>query len=179
MEEWLSIAGFEGAYEVSSYGRVRSVGRFVRNSSNGKATVWREGVVIKQQKHKNGYYCATLRKDGKQKTCTVHRLVAKAFLKMVSGDQVNHKNEDKSDNRLINLEWVTAKENTNYGTGIKRRARARERAVERYDLETGETLEFYPSINKATEQGYTHSLICCCCSGTNKSHKGYGWRKAG
>lgn len=105
MEIWKDIEGYEGLYEVSNLGKVRSY-------HTGKVK------ELKQVKDKGGYLLVNLHKDGKIKRYLVHRLVAKAFL----GDwsmwfpQINHKNEIKTDNSVENLEWCDGKYNINYGT---------------------------------------------------------------
>lgn len=100
-ERWLPIRGYEGLYEVSDMGRVRSL---KRNTTNGK--------VLKACKGHGGYVKVTLSKCNARKTFMVHRLVALAFIPIVEGKtEVNHLNGDKSDNRLENLEWATRAEN--------------------------------------------------------------------
>ena len=96
MEEWRDIKGYEGAYQVSSYGRIRS--RF---------------KILKKQKHKQGYELVGLSKNGITKRYLVHRLVAEAFIKNVDNKpEVNHIDGNKLNNDLSNLEWVTRSENT-------------------------------------------------------------------
>ena len=110
-EIWKPIVGYEGLYEVSSYGRVRSLDKY--DSRN----CFRKGKVLSPFKDRYGYLSVVLSCNGKCKTINVHRLVAKAFLPNPDNlPQVNHKNEDKSDNRVDNLEWCDSKYNNNYGT---------------------------------------------------------------
>lgn len=105
-EEWRDIGGYEGIAQVSSYGRVRSVSRRVRG---------RNGVLpgrIKALRLTNsGYYQVALSKDGVQKQHLVHRLVAKAFLPTSNLPEVNHKDEDRLNNCVDNLEWATRSSN--------------------------------------------------------------------
>ena len=103
-EIWKDISGFEGFYEISSYGRVRSVksGRILSTSKCGGC---------------RGYLSVCLSKNGKRYGKLVHRLVAEAFIPEVEGlSEVNHKDEDKTNNRVENLEWCDHKYNMNYGT---------------------------------------------------------------
>lgn len=109
MEIWKPVPGFEGRYEVSSIGRVRSVPHYVAVCGGGKRLT--ESRVLKPQKARNGYLLVSLGRDNKH--VLIHRLVAKAFLPPPSQDRsdVNHKNLIKTDNRVSNLEWVTKNEN--------------------------------------------------------------------
>lgn len=107
-EIWRDIPGYEKLYQVSNLGRVKSLG----NKSNHKKP------TIKQLQFRNNYYSITLYKNGKTKTTGVHRLVAQAFIPNPDGKpEINHKDENKLNNKIDNLEWVTKKENINYGKG--------------------------------------------------------------
>ena len=114
-EEWKDIKGYEGLYEVSNMGRVKSLG-------NGKSTNndnCRERI-LKPVKDK-GYLRVTLCKEGRKNGYLVHQLVAIVFCENSMGyKEVNHKDEDKTNNRADNLEWCTSKYNANYGTRNKR-----------------------------------------------------------
>ena len=112
-EIWKDAAGYEGLYQVSNLGRIKSY--------------WRgQDRILKQTLDKRGYYGVRLYKNGKGKHLNVHRLVAETFLgKIPKGLVVNHINEIKTDNRLENLEICTIKENINHGTCIVRRSAAR------------------------------------------------------
>lgn len=107
MENWKPIPGYEGRYEVSDLGRVRSLPHAVPNRSGERIT---EGHLLKPQLLRNGYLQVSLGR--KRKHADVHRLVALAFLPPVEGKtEVNHKNLVKTDNRVLNLEWVDRHEN--------------------------------------------------------------------
>lgn len=112
MEIWADIAGFEGYYQVSTYGRVRSLDRYVPDNHNSKRIA--RGQILKPYKTPKGYLKITLYKDSKKvyKKCRVHRLVAEAFLKNEDDlPEVNHLDGNKSNNALSNLEWCTQEEN--------------------------------------------------------------------
>lgn len=113
-EIWRPIPGYEGLYEVSNTGQVRSLDKF-----DSLGVFW-EGKLLSKLKVR-GYFMVKLRKDGIQKMCSVHRLVAQAFIpNTLDLPQVNHKDEDKTNNNVTNLEWCTAKYNMNYGTARER-----------------------------------------------------------
>lgn len=102
-EVWKSVVGYEGFYEVSSLGRVKSLPR------NGTVST---GRVLCPELDKNGYLRVLLQKNGDKKHCLVHRLVAQAFIPNPENKpQVNHKNGVRGENCTANLEWVTASEN--------------------------------------------------------------------
>ena len=111
IEEWRIVEGYEGLYEVSSYGRVRSVDRYDNRNC------FRKGKVLSPAKDKNGYLKVILNCNGKCKTINIHRLVAQTFIQNPNNlTEVNHKDEDKTNNSVDNLEWCDRKYNLNYGT---------------------------------------------------------------
>ena len=117
-EIWKKVPYYEG-YEVSNYGRVRSIDRYVIDK-NGVRT-FKEGKYLTKHDNGNGYLTVTLSNNGKYKQEYVHRIVALAFIPNPDKKpQVNHKDEDKQNNYIENLEWVTCKENNNYGTHTER-----------------------------------------------------------
>jgi hypothetical protein len=123
-EIWKSIQGYEGLYEVSNFGNVRSLDRVIRSKHNG--TTLRKGRILTPfYEEKKGYYQVSLSKNGKNKKHRVHRLVASAFLENpLDYTDVNHKDEDKTNNNVDNLEWCTRKYNNNYGTKPERTRKA-------------------------------------------------------
>lgn len=109
MEEWKTIEGYNGRYEVSSYGRIRSVSMFIGNHIY-------HGKVLSPTIMANGYLKVNLILRGEKKTCLVHRLVAKAFIENRENlPQVNHKDEIKTNNNVENLEWCSESYNCRYG----------------------------------------------------------------
>lgn len=105
---WRDIEGFEGLYQVSNTGQIRSL-RF------GKTK------ILKVMADNRGYKSLSLYKNGKGKTYRVHRLVAQAFIPNPNNlPEVNHKDENKANNHVSNLEWISHKDNVNYGTRNKR-----------------------------------------------------------
>jgi len=111
-EVWEFIPGYEGFYQVSNFGNVRSVDRFV-NSINGSSRLLKGRLLVKY-KNQKGYLSVCLKVNNKQRTKLVHQLVAKTFLNhKANGNKkvVDHINHDKSDNRVENLRVVSQREN--------------------------------------------------------------------
>lgn len=110
-EEWRQVTGFEGLYEVSSGGRIRSVPRKMVRSNGMPHTI--PGKVLKQIVSKRGYYTVALHRTGRQHTKTVHRVFAEAFIpNPYNHPVVRHLNDNPLDNRIENLAWGTQRENT-------------------------------------------------------------------
>ena len=170
MEQWKSISGYEGLYEVSDLGRVKSL--------NYKHTGTEK--IMKMVKRIDGYLHVGLCKDGHKKQLLVHRLVAETFIPNPANlGTVNHKDENKTNNVVGNLEWMSMKDNTNYGTRNKRVAEALSKQIQMFDKSTGELLATFPSINEAGRvTGTYQSNISTCCNGERKSAGGYVWRYA-
>lgn len=115
MEIWKSITGYEGLYQVSNLGNVKSLERQHRSGFNGNGITKRKERLLKKVKDKDGYLCVSLSKESKVKTMKVHRLVALAFVPNPDNkNQVNHKDALKYNNIYSNLEWNTNKENINH-----------------------------------------------------------------
>lgn len=164
MEEiWKDIKDFEGHYQVSNLGRIKSI-KF------GKE------IILKQHNNKGGYYYVCLLKNGKHKNYYVHRLVAQAFLpNPYKLPQVNHKDENKTNNNVDNLEWCTNEYNHNYGTINERISQSQSKPVLQYDL-NGNLIKEWKSINECGRNGFNQGDICKCCNGKRKTAKGFIWK---
>jgi hypothetical protein len=183
MMDWKDIHGYDGAYQVSSCGSVRSVDRsMVLN--NGK--IRRDkGYIIKPIQHPKGYMYITLSKNGFTKRYLLHRLVANEFLENPENKpQVNHKNGDKSNNSVGNLEWVTGLENINHAFESKLIVRSKDqyrsmmKKVECVDLglvfeSVSEAISFLKDNGRP--KAYSSS-ICDCANGKVKSAYGFKWK---
>ena len=119
------VCGYEGHYVVDQFGRVYGVDRITTVQDNGR--IYEKpisGKQMKQSMHPKGYKTVTLTKDGKTKTVYVHRIVAEAFIDNPDNlPMVNHKDEDKTNNFVENLEWCTASYNRTYGKAVERQAK--------------------------------------------------------
>lgn len=160
-EIWKPIKGYEGLYEISSFGKVLTVKR--QGTSGG---------FVKVTVRKDGYIQVLLSKDGKQKNHLVHRLVATAFLPMQTGkSQVNHIDGNRNNNMVSNLEWCTAQENTLHSHDVLEKNTKRVICVE--------TGVIYPSIRSAARAvNSDDSTIQRVCAGKrrNKTAAGFHWR---
>ena len=173
-EIWKDIPEFENLYQASNLGRIKSLERF-RKGKNGCLVTVKEKIL--KPWITRGYYQVELCKQSIQKVYLVHRLVWEAFNGQIpEGLQVNHINEIKSDNRLLNLNLMTCKENINWGTGIERCTKKRSKAVLQFTLDNILVKEF-PSINQAArETGFSQGNIVNCCKGKYKQAYGYKWK---
>lgn len=163
MEEWKAIKGYEGLYFISSKGKLRNnKGHILRAADNG-----------------NGYLRYNLR-DGKggAKTHYLHRLIAEAFIDNPNNlPEVNHKDEDKKNNAIENLEWCTGKYNKTYGTRIKRSAFAKRRHIIGTNMEDGHVIHLHGVVD-AKKYGLNKSAVSNCLQGITKSSGGYMFRYA-
>ena len=168
-EVWKDISGFEGYYQVSNKGRVRSLDRKVWSEKRG-AFYSHKGKVLKLTESR-GYLHITLRKNYKPITMQVHRLVAEAFIPNPKNlEYINHKDENKNNNRLENLEWCTPKYNVYYGEN------SRIRPVMATNISTGKQTT-YPSIMEAARSGgFNQSTISNVCKGGRKKHGNHYWK---
>lgn len=175
-EVWKDIRGYEGYYQVSNLGNVRSLDR-VCDCSNG-VKIRHSGRILANAKNRNGYLSVTLYVDKKHKTMRVHRLVAEAFVPNPNNyDEVNHIDENKENNRSSNLEWCTRSYNCSYGSGLSKRVKKCSKPCIQY--KDGVEIARYPSISEASRKtGITFQSIQACVSGNGKTTHGFTWSKA-
>lgn len=173
-EEWRPIPGYEGLYEASNLGKIRSIDREIRHSKNGTLTL--KGRVLKLGIDKDGYLQVQLNKNGRGKTFRVHRLVWMAFNGAIPENmQVNHVDEDKSNNRLENMNLMTCKENINFATRNQRVAQVLSKPIIALDADGNVAFEF-PSTAEAERCGFNSGHLSACCRGRRGTHKGYRWK---
>lgn len=175
MEEWRDIKGYEGIYQISNLGNIKSLDRYVEYSDRPK--VFTKEKIRKPVIAKTGYYMVILRKHSQCDARYIHRLVAEAFIPNPNNlPQVNHKDENKLNNNVSNLEWCTEKYNVNYGTCRERSANNRSFEVEQYD-KNGVFIKKWKSIREAGRKtGINVSNISKVCSGERKTAGKYIWK---
>lgn len=181
-EKWKDVPGYEGLYQVSDFGRVKSLDRIDTENH------FRKGQIMKQ-KYLRGYARVALRNGKHQKEYQVHRLVAIAFIPNPKNlPQVNHKDCNPGNNQVENLEWCDAKYNINYGdrnkkTAVRLRDRKRPynwKAVNCFSL-SGEFLKRYESVEKAAAETKAQAnAISACCKKRKYYYTagGYKWEYA-
>ena len=183
-EIWKTINDFDGLYEVSNFGRVKSLQQFHGTTER----------ILKPFLNKWGYYRVSLRKSNKYYKKSVHRLVAEAFLPNPNNlPEVNHINEVKTDNRVENLCWVSSKENCNYGSrnarilqknkenGLYVRLKTfiktmKSKPVIQCDLQGNVLKEWESGMEIERQLGYSFSNICNCCLGKPHHNTAYGYK---
>ena len=180
-EEWRDVAGYEGLYQVSSEGHVKSLERKVPKW-DGERTV--KERILKPRTDHYGYLLVSLCAGGKSKTLKVHRLVCEAFHDNPENKlDVNHINENKTDNRACNLEWCTRRENVNHGTRNVRAgkaiAKALSKPVGQYTLD-GDLVKAWQSANEVQRQtGFSQGNISEVANGNRKTAHGFIWKYVG
>lgn len=180
IEIWRDIKDYEGLYQVSNWGRVKSL----NYHRTGREELI-QPVIVKC------YLQVCLYKDGKPKRFLIHRLVASAFLENPENlPQVNHKDEDKTNNFVGtqeneykdgNLEWCSNEYNTNYGT---RNERVSKKMINNEKLskpvfqftKTGDFIREWESTMECGRNGFDQGHVAACCRGEQKSHKGFIWK---
>lgn len=170
-EIWKDIPEYEGLYQASNLGRIKSLERFRKGKNGSLVTVTER--ILKPSITRNGYYQACLCKNSIGKQYRINRLVWIAFNGQIPENmQVNHINEIKSDNRLENLNLMTPKENTNWGTRNERVSKA----VLQFTLDDIFVKEYPSTMQVARELGFSCGHICECCKGKRKTAHGYKWK---
>lgn len=150
-EVWKDVVGYEGYYQVSNLGRVKSLRTKAYSPKEKCAIVVMRERVLRQSPNVKTYLNVSLRKSGTKNTQKVHRLVAKAFIPNPDNlPQVNHKDENKQNNCVENLEWCTNQYNINYGTARARMAEKRKKKVIQLSA-SGEVVNKWGSMKEAAE----------------------------
>lgn len=183
-EVWKDIIGYEGLYQVSNLGRVKSLQRVVKRT-NGRPYTAKEKILGQFYSGRDKDYLKSyLSKNGKKKSYQIHRLVAIAFIPNVQNKpQVNHIDGNKSNNNILNLEWCTNSENQihayrmglNHVKSLKGYLNPCSKEVIKCDLD-GNEIECFGSMKEAERMtGIHYTNISACCKGKTKTAGGFKW----
>ena len=185
-EIWKSVKCYEGIYEVSNLGRVKSILHYVNTRYNKRKV---NEKILKLTKSKNGYIRIGLSKNGKQIIYSVHRLVAISFIQNINNLRcVHHKDSNKHNNNLENLEWISIKDNTKraYLDGLFKpvsptkgkfgKDNHRSKPIAQFTKDNVLIDEFESSRDAMNKTGIDYRLISKVITGKNKTAKGYIWK---
>lgn len=186
-EEWRDIKGYEGLYQVSNLGRIKSL-----KYKGGKQERILDGSI-----NNNGYRVVTFRKDNKRRDYLVHRLVAEVFIPNPNNKPfIDHIDTDRTNNRIDNLRWVTQKENCNnvitkkkYVDSSKQSyilgkspkmigAKGKDNPKSKKAIQltlNGEPIKIWDSIREVDRHGFSSTCVVKCCKGYRRTHKGFKW----
>ena len=184
MEDWRDIPEYSGLYQISSYGNVRSC---TRTKWNGKKDILAKGRLLQPWEANGGYKCVYLCRNGSKRLYKIHRLVAIVFIPNTeSKPEVNHKDGNRGNNHVSNLEWCTKSENNQHSytvlnrispmrgkTGVKCVLSKR---IAQYDLSGGFIKVWDSMMDAQRELGISASNISACCRGKFASMGGYKWK---
>ena len=171
-EIWKDIHGYNGYYQVSNLGRVKSVDRVVLSSGFEQH---RREKILKQPKQTTGYSTVNLCVDNIRKRFLVHRLVAEAFIPNPDNmPHINHKDENKRNNCVENLEWCDPKYNNNYGTFKERISKSKKKPVVCVEL----NIRFASQGEASRQTGISQACISFSCYNPNRKAGGYHWKFA-
>jgi hypothetical protein len=177
METWKPIKGYEGWYEVSNLGNVRSLDRKV-DFDDGRYANYK-GKTLKTSLNNNGYYTTSLWKNSKSKIAYIHRLLAENFIPNPENKRlVNHIDGNKLNNHISNLEWVTVLENVRHSqkTGLTPETHVAKR-VSQYDKNGNYIASYFSYYEAAKVVNGDHSKISLVVRGIRKTHKGFIWKE--
>ena len=183
MEIWKDIVGYEGLYQVSNFGNVISLEKYIDNKKG--AIQYRPPKILKQYKNKFGYMRVYLTQNSIKKMYAVHRLVATAFISNPDNKPcVNHIDNNRANNVVDNLEWCTYKENSQWAEIQGRRIFSEEWEQKISDTRKKKPVIgtdgmgnhiYFPTVRSVVTGGFDPKAVIKCCKGEQKMHKGYKW----
>lgn len=188
IEEWKDIKGYEGLYQVSDWGRVKSLDwELVQKSKyGGQRVVKHKGRILKQVLNNKGYYYLRLSKNGMVAKKYIHRLVAEAFIPNPNNyNEVDHISGDTKNNKKCNLRWCTHRQNLSFPLAklhisIRLKGKSnpqKAKMVDKISKSDGEVVEEYPSLTQAAQLNKCSTNgIWKCCKGIWSEWNNYIWK---
>jgi hypothetical protein len=180
-EEWKPIPSYEDSLMVSSFGRVKSLSRYVKRSDTGR-NIWVEGRVLTSQVNKNGYVYLRVSVNGLKVTIRPHRIIAQLWIPNPENKrEVNHVDGNKQNNAVSNLEWVTPSENQKHAidNGLKVTKKGSESSRFKRSVDVFKNGEYITTLNgnsEMTEFGVDYRMISACLRGKRNQHKGFTFK---
>lgn len=181
-EEWKPVVGYESYYLISNYGRLKSLTRYTFDSKG--RSMYHKGKIVKASVSRCGYATFRISVEGKLICVILHRLVADAFIPNHENlPFVHHLDEDKLNNKVSNLGWISNKDNINYkdtqkrhSESLKKSIRHKTYIVKQYDL-LGNEMATYRGKSEIIDAGYSYDGVVHCCKGVTRTHSGYLWKR--
>lgn len=168
MEIWKDIPGFEGLYQASNFGNIRGLDREVPYK-NTPYTKFQKGILLKPKVGTHNYLEVVLMKHGERHCCRVHKLIALTFIPNPENlPIINHIDENKSNNRVDNLEWCNFSYNTEYSKKAIH--------IKQYDLKGNLVGEYSHYSEAGRNVGGNRFGVFKCCKGKLKTYKGFIWK---
>ena len=172
--EWKDIPGYEGLYQASTDGRIKSLARF--NPNSGRVGMFYKQKELKPSLDRYGYLQVRLCKNGKYKTFKVHRLIALTYIpNLYKLPCINHKDEDKQNNHINNLEWCSIKYNNNYNNRQIKISTKRKKKILQINPVNNQIINIFDSIAEANSIGYYKEYVIKCCKHRKLLYKGFKW----
>lgn len=174
-EEWKDIKGYEGLYQISNLGNVKSLSRKVKHYMGGEKKC-NEKILSPDINH-HGYCRVTLFNKNKRRRIAVHRLVAEAFVENPNGyPEINHKDENPLNNMCSNLEWCSKSYNINYGARTEKAVSHMRKPVLQFDINGNLIARYISASDAGRKTKCKQQDISRVCNGTRKTCGGYRWQ---
>lgn len=174
IEIWKDVVGYESTHQISNLGRVRVKERIIHTSTGNRIY---KSKLLNPQTTNGNYKFVILIVNNNRKTAYIHRLVAEAFIPNPDNlPCVNHKDEDKNNNEVSNLEWCTVAYNNSYGTRLDRVSKAMSKPILQYTLKDEFIREWSSTKEAAKSIGCGRENINSCLIGRTKTASGFKWR---
>lgn len=170
-EIWKDIKGYEGYYQVSNFGKIKSL-----QFNNRTTHFLKREKILKMSSNKAGYQQVALYKNKTKKIVLVHRLVMEAFMQNPNNlEMVNHKDENPKNNIVTNLEWCSRKYNSLYGNATKKMSEKHKKSIIQLTKEGKFVKKWNSAIDVYKELNISNSLISLCLTGKIKTAGGFKW----